>query len=67
MYDAGQEMISTGIFGYVDVRDVAYAHVQALEIASANGRYCLVETVLDSFETRKILHKLYPTLNLPEK
>ncbi|CAK9144875.1 unnamed protein product [Ilex paraguariensis] len=60
-------MLSTGIYSYVDVRDVAYAHVQALEIASANGRYCLVETVTYSSETRKILHKLYPTLNIPKK
>ncbi|CAK9152214.1 unnamed protein product, partial [Ilex paraguariensis] len=62
-----QEMISTRIYGYVDVRDVAYAHVQALEIASAKGRYCLVETVTHSSETQKILHKLFPTLNLPKK
>ena len=64
MYDAGQEILSSGIYTYVDVRDVAYAHIQALEIASANGRYCLVGTVTYSSETRKILHKLYPALNL---
>ncbi|CAK9144872.1 unnamed protein product [Ilex paraguariensis] len=67
MYDSGQEILPNGIYTYVDVRDVAYAHVQALEIASANGRYCLVETLTYSSETRKILHKFYPTLNLLEK
>lgn len=32
-------------FGYVDVRDVAHAHIQAVEIESAQGRYlCAAET-----------------------
>ncbi|KAF4361035.1 hypothetical protein F8388_016844 [Cannabis sativa] len=30
------------VYSYVDVRDVALAHLQAFEVASANGRYCLV-------------------------
>ncbi|KAM7476753.1 hypothetical protein LguiB_023996 [Lonicera macranthoides] len=46
------------IFGdapYVDVRDVAFAHIQAFEIPSANGRYCLAGTVAYSVEVLKIL------------
>ncbi|CAK9144870.1 unnamed protein product, partial [Ilex paraguariensis] len=62
-----KERQSSGIFLCVDVRDVAYGHIQAFEIPSANGRYCLVETVTYYSEMQKILHKLYPTLNLPEK
>ncbi|KAF7806840.1 cinnamoyl-CoA reductase 1 [Senna tora] len=31
--------------GWANVKDVAYAHVQAFEIPSANGRYLVVESV----------------------
>lgn len=66
LYDAGNK----DIFGdapYVDVRDVAFAHIQAFEIPSANGRYCLAGTVAYSVEVLKILRKLYPTIQLPKK
>ncbi|GAV70972.1 Epimerase domain-containing protein [Cephalotus follicularis] len=53
-------------FTFVDVRDVAYAHLQALEIPSASGRYCLVGAVLHLSNILKILHQFYPTLRLPE-
>jgi hypothetical protein len=33
-------------FGWVDVKDVAHAHVNAYEIASASGRYCLADRVV---------------------
>ncbi|KAL5543335.1 hypothetical protein UlMin_007119 [Ulmus minor] len=39
---AGCQAFPKEVLGFIDVRDVAYAHVQAFEIASANGRYCLV-------------------------
>ncbi|KAL6327847.1 hypothetical protein AAG906_026521 [Vitis piasezkii] len=52
---------------WVDVRDVAMAHIQAYELPAASGRYCLVGSVLHCSETMKILYKLYPALNLPEK
>ncbi|KAL6327743.1 hypothetical protein AAG906_024713 [Vitis piasezkii] len=51
----------------VDVRDVANARIQAVEVPSANGRYCLVSRVADCSEVVKILHELYPTSNLPDK
>ncbi|KAM1018191.1 hypothetical protein TB2_039672 [Malus domestica] len=51
---------------FVDVRDVASAHIQAFEAPSASGRYCLVAQVADSPDTLKILRELYPTLSLPE-
>ncbi|KAL9321850.1 hypothetical protein ACSQ67_009903 [Phaseolus vulgaris] len=53
--------------GWVDVRDVAMAHVLAYESASANGRYLLVERVTHFSNVVKILRDLYPTLQLPEK
>ena len=55
-----------GIYRFVDVRDVAYAHIQAFEIPSACGRYCLVGSVAYSSEALKIIHKLYPAISLPD-
>ncbi|GMH30322.1 hypothetical protein Nepgr_032165 [Nepenthes gracilis] len=52
-------------FGWVNVRDVASAHIQAFEIPSANGRYCLVESVVHCSEVVRILRELYPDLRLP--
>ncbi|XP_028758782.1 tetraketide alpha-pyrone reductase 1-like [Neltuma alba] len=53
--------------GWIHVKDVANAHIQAFEISSASGRYCLVETVAHYSDIVKILHELYPTLPLPQK
>ncbi|RXH94017.1 hypothetical protein DVH24_016084 [Malus domestica] len=53
-------------YPFVDVRDVASAHIQAFEVPSASGRYCLVGHVVDGFDTLKILRQLYPTLTLAE-
>lgn len=53
-------------FGWVHVKDVAIAHILALEIPSAHGRYCLVESVAPGSEIVKILRELYPNTKLPE-
>ncbi|KAM1026871.1 hypothetical protein FF1_039701 [Malus domestica] len=53
-------------YPFVDVRDVASAHIQAFEVPSASGRYCLVGHVVDGFDTLNILRQLYPTLTLAE-
>lgn len=63
----GAPRLPTEIYRFVDVRDVAYAHIQALEIPSASGRYCLVGRVTHVSDAVKIAHELYPTLPLPEK
>ncbi|XAR62374.1 Cinnamyl-alcohol dehydrogenase [Bertholletia excelsa] len=63
----GSETFPNITFGWVHVRDVANAHIQAFEIASANGRYCMVERVVHMSEIVNILRKLYPTYKLPEK
>ncbi|KAL0389315.1 UNVERIFIED_CONTAM: Cinnamoyl-CoA reductase 1 [Sesamum calycinum] len=53
--------------GWVNVKDVANAHILAFENPSANGRYCVVESVAHFSEVVKILRELYPNLQLPEK
>lgn len=51
-----------GYYGFVDIRDVVKAHIQAFEIPSASGRYCIVGKVTDFAEVLKIVHEIYPTL-----
>ncbi|GAB2229259.1 hypothetical protein Droror1_Dr00023397 [Drosera rotundifolia] len=55
------------VFGWINVKDVSNAHIKAFEDPSANGRYCLVERVAHFSEIVKILHELYPNLQLPDK
>ncbi|XP_050387748.1 phenylacetaldehyde reductase-like [Argentina anserina] len=52
---------------YVDVRDVATAHILAFENPSASGRYCLVGSVNHCSEIVKMLRNIFPALNLPDK
>lgn len=66
-FNAGSEAYPNSTFGWINVKDVANAHILALENPSANGRYCLVERVMHYSEIVKILHRLYPNLKLPEK
>ena len=54
-------------FGYVDVRDVALAHILAYENKNAEGRHILCTTCLDGFELMKIIKGIDPELNLPTK
>ncbi|GMH04430.1 hypothetical protein Nepgr_006269 [Nepenthes gracilis] len=54
-------------YRWVDVRDVANAHIQAFEISSASGRYCLAACSSHFSEVTKILRQLFPHLRLPEK
>ncbi|KMT14531.1 hypothetical protein BVRB_4g073010 [Beta vulgaris subsp. vulgaris] len=63
----GSETYPNLTFGWIHVKDVATAHILALEVPSANGRYCLVETVTPFSEIVKILRELYPNAALPEK
>ncbi|KAM7529083.1 hypothetical protein LguiB_032493 [Lonicera macranthoides] len=52
--------------GWVNVKDVANAQILAFEVPSASRRYCLVETVAHYSELVQLLHKLYPSFQLPE-
>ncbi|CAJ1957982.1 unnamed protein product [Sphenostylis stenocarpa] len=63
----GAQTFQNASFGWVNVKDVANAHILAYESASANGRYCLVERVAHYSDIVKSLRDLYPTLQLPEK
>ncbi|KAL7202512.1 hypothetical protein ACSBR1_034061 [Camellia fascicularis] len=63
----GSQTFPNSTFGWVNVKDVANAHIQAFEIPSANGRYCLVESVAHYSEVVKILQELFPAFQLPEK
>ncbi len=47
-------------FGFVDVRDVAKAHLLALEREDSKGRYILAERVMSIWELRQMIAKLYP-------
>ncbi|XP_059649138.1 phenylacetaldehyde reductase-like isoform X2 [Cornus florida] len=62
----GTEVFADSIYRFVDVRDVSSAHIQAFEVPSASGRHLLVGKVTYSSEALNIVHKLYPTLNLPK-
>ncbi|XP_073129249.1 phenylacetaldehyde reductase-like [Henckelia pumila] len=61
----GNEMLTNGMSRYVDVRDVARAHILAFENPSASGRYCLVGRVMRPFDALKILTRIFPSLKLP--
>ncbi|KAL5708084.1 hypothetical protein ACHQM5_018918 [Ranunculus cassubicifolius] len=63
----GAETYSNMTLGWVDVRDVAKAHILAFEVPTASGRYCLVAKVAHYSEVVKILQKLYPKMKLPQK
>ncbi|XP_052201186.1 phenylacetaldehyde reductase-like isoform X2 [Diospyros lotus] len=63
----GSQTYPNATFGWVNVKDVANAHIQAFEVPSANGRYCLVERVAHYSEVVKILQNLYPSIQLPDK
>ncbi|XP_062115477.1 phenylacetaldehyde reductase-like [Humulus lupulus] len=63
----GPQTFPNKVFGFLDVRDVANAHIQAMEVASASGRYCLAGCVAHIYDTLKILKDLYPAFNIPEK
>ena len=63
----GAQTFPNAVHRFVDVRDIAHAHIQAFEVASASGRYCLVGRVAHLAEALKTLKDLYPALRIPEK
>ncbi|KAG1338421.1 cinnamoyl-CoA reductase 1-like [Cocos nucifera] len=63
----GSSTCPNASFGWVNVEDVAMAHILAFEVPLASGRYCLAERVAHYAELVKILHEQYPALKLPEK
>lgn len=65
--DVGTTYYPNENYHWVNVKDVALAHILAFEVPSANGRYCLAERVTHCAEVIKIIHELYPTVRLPQK
>ncbi|PON84833.1 hypothetical protein TorRG33x02_193850, partial [Trema orientale] len=63
----GPETFPNKVYPFVDVRDVASAHIQAFECASASGRYCIAGPVAHISEALKILQHLYPSVSIPDK
>ncbi|GAB4856270.1 hypothetical protein Ancab_014198 [Ancistrocladus abbreviatus] len=63
----GSKSYRNATFGWINVKDVANAHIKAFEIISASGKYCLAETVAHNSTIVEILHELYPNLQLPDK
>ncbi|XP_073023756.1 phenylacetaldehyde reductase-like [Primulina eburnea] len=63
----GADTYPNATLGWVNVKDVANAHILAFENPLASGRYCMVESVMHYSEIVEILRELYPTFHLPEK
>ncbi|KAI3449983.1 hypothetical protein Pfo_006648 [Paulownia fortunei] len=63
----GSETFLNATYGFVNVKDVANAHILAFENPSANGRYIMVESVAHFSEIVKMLRELYPTIPVAEK
>ncbi|XP_058735181.1 cinnamoyl-CoA reductase CAD2-like [Vicia villosa] len=63
----GSETFMNAAFAWINVKDVANAHILAYEDPSASGRYCLSERVIHFSELTKILRDMYPTLRIPNK
>ncbi len=63
----GSQAFPNASVGWVNVKDVAEAHIKAFEVPSASGRYCMVERVVHYSELVKILKEIYPDLQVPEK
>jgi dihydroflavonol-4-reductase len=58
-------MIPPMRFNFVDVRDVALAHILAFEKKEAKGRYICATEVITFKKTLQLLHKLYSKINVP--
>ncbi|KAL3828202.1 hypothetical protein ACJIZ3_017004 [Penstemon smallii] len=63
----GAETYADVSVGWVNVKDVANAHILAFENAKASGRYLMVERVAHFAEVVKMLRKMYPNFKTPEK
>ncbi|MCU4162623.1 NAD-dependent epimerase/dehydratase family protein [Carboxylicivirga caseinilyticus] len=56
------------MFGFVDVRDVAKAHILALENEKSEGRHLLAERTIDVLDYIKLIEKAFPgKFKLPTK
>ncbi|GJS95715.1 bifunctional polymyxin resistance protein, ArnA [Tanacetum coccineum] len=58
---------ANSVQAYVDVRDVALAHILLFETPSASGRYLCTESVLHRGELVEILANFFPQYPIPTK
>eukprot|EP00002_Diphylleia_rotans_P032941 TRINITY_DN6964_c0_g1_i1.p1 TRINITY_DN6964_c0_g1~~TRINITY_DN6964_c0_g1_i1.p1 ORF type:complete len:352 (-),score=83.49 TRINITY_DN6964_c0_g1_i1:117-1172(-) len=61
-YRSGTAALSIGV---VDVRDVARAHIEAMNNPNAQGRYICIDRSLWMMDIANILREKYPTYPLP--
>jgi hypothetical protein len=59
--------VKTSLYEWVNVKDVAMAHVLPYEVPSAKVRYCMAERVVHFSEIVKIIQDTYPSIPVPEK
>ncbi|KAG0479876.1 hypothetical protein HPP92_010734 [Vanilla planifolia] len=65
--DGSAKTYANAVQAYVDVRDVAEAHIRVYESPSASGRYLCAESVLHREDVVRILAKLFPQYPIPLK
>ena len=58
----GKNPLNCRYYRFVDVRDVALAHVKALESPSANGRYIISGKSVTINHIKETMHELFPNL-----
>lgn len=58
----GKNLFNNRYYRFVDVRDVALAHIKALETPSANGRYIIDGPSMSVNDILEILRELFPDL-----
>ncbi|WZY97315.1 hypothetical protein YC2023_069644 [Brassica napus] len=60
--DMGKNPFNCRYYSFVDVRDVALAHVKALETPSANGRYIISGPSVTINHIKETMRELFPKL-----
>ncbi|XP_078150291.1 cinnamoyl-CoA reductase 1-like [Carex rostrata] len=65
--DGSAKKYTNAVQAYVDVRDVAQAHVRVFEAEEASGRYLCAERVLHREDVVRILAKYFPEYPIPTK
>uniref|UniRef100_A0ACD6AC73 Uncharacterized protein n=1 Tax=Avena sativa TaxID=4498 RepID=A0ACD6AC73_AVESA len=65
--DGSASKFANAVQAYVDVRDVADAHLRVFESPAASGRYLCAERVLHREDVVRILSKLFPEYPVPTR
>nr|ALG76005.1 cinnamoyl-CoA reductase [Miscanthus sacchariflorus] len=65
--DGSARTFANAVQAYVDVRDVADAHLRVFESPRASGRYLCAERVLHREDVVRILAKLFPEYPVPTR